>query len=294
MGHRATPGLRAAGGTPLLTSIPSFFAHPGFSAGLAALVLALIPPVFARALPDGAVLTTAQEVRLLGTEEARRQHPVRLRGVVTDNDPAAVLSFVQDGSAGIFVPINVSGSDVRTFEPGSLVEVAGVTSVGSFSPLIAVPGGSGLPRTVVLEDFESYTNSAQMAKAWYKPHRGGEVARVLDTAVHGGGRRSCRLEYRTAADPLTHYGAVCRVSKWDAAGCDTARFWLKPEGSGHQPRLQARRACRDQLLYREPCRCARRRRPLHRRHRGPVRIFHVGLVPPVRRRPPWALMMRNT
>jgi hypothetical protein len=62
----------------------------------------LIPPVFARALPDGAVLTTVQEVRLLGTEEARRQHPVRLRGLFTYSDPAAFLSFVQGVTAGIF------------------------------------------------------------------------------------------------------------------------------------------------------------------------------------------------
>lgn len=114
--------------------------RPGLLGGLGVIFLTLCPSIDAQPLPDvGAELTSAQQVRLLGTEEARRGHPVKLRGVVTFCDPTAYLAFVQDRSAGIFVIVNVPTAPVRPLRAGSRVEVSGITSVGSFSPLIAGP-----------------------------------------------------------------------------------------------------------------------------------------------------------
>ena len=89
-------------------------------------------------------------------------------------------------------------------------------------------------KTVMLEDFESYTNSLQLAKAWYKPHHGGGTKQTLETAIKGSGKQALKWEYSTTKEATTHYSPICRVAKWDATGCNAAQFWIKPDGSGRQ------------------------------------------------------------
>lgn len=95
-----------------------------------------------------------------------------------------------------------------------------------------------IAKTVVLEDFESYTNSPQLAKAWYRPPHGGGTKQTLEPAIKSGGQQSLKWEYSTTKDEKTHYSAICRVAKWDAAGCNAAQFWLQPDGSGRQITFQ--------------------------------------------------------
>ena len=99
-------------------------------------------------------------------------------------------------------------------------------------------GEHAVTKTVVLENFESYTNDQQLAKAWYRPPHGGGTRQTLEAVIKGGGRQSLRWEYSTTKDEAAHYSAICRVAKWDASGCNAARFWLKPDGSGRQITLQ--------------------------------------------------------
>ena len=100
-------------------------------------------------------------------------------------------------------------------------------------------------KTVVLENFESYTNNQQLAKAWYRPPHGGGVRQTLETAIKNEGRQSMKWEYSTTKEDKTHYSPICRVAKWDASGCNAARFWLKPDGSGRQITFQINIANRE-------------------------------------------------
>jgi len=47
-------------------------------------------------------LRTAEQIRQLTQEEAARQYPVRLRGVVTFFDQSHYFRFLQDDTAGIY------------------------------------------------------------------------------------------------------------------------------------------------------------------------------------------------
>ena len=97
------------------------------------------------------VLTRAKDVRELPAREARREYPVRLRGVVTfvhTSDGPEL--YVQDSSSGIFIFLISSHSDAP-LRPGLLVDVAGVTTAGDFSPcvrkaFIRVLGKAPMPR----------------------------------------------------------------------------------------------------------------------------------------------------
>ena len=120
--------------------------------------------------------------------------------------------------------------------PAALIAAAVLTlaGVGTLFLADAAAAAPATRRTVVIEDFESYTNDTQVATAWYKPHHGAPVRQSLDTANRGGGRQGLKIAYTTTGEPATHYAPFCRVAKWDLSGCNAAQFWFKPDGSGRQ------------------------------------------------------------
>ena len=82
-------------------------------------------------------LTTVGAIRQLAAEEARRGYPVRIRGVVTLNNPYISLMFVQDESGGIYVsPEKLPWLERTGLSQGMLVQIEGRTSFGRFSPTV--------------------------------------------------------------------------------------------------------------------------------------------------------------
>jgi signal transduction histidine kinase/DNA-binding response OmpR family regulator len=95
------------------------------------------------------VLIKAQQVRLLPANEASREYPVHVTGVVTYVDKAWGELFVQDETAGIFVFIRESHSDVP-LRVGQLVSINGVSAPGDFASsitkaVIKVVGTASMP-----------------------------------------------------------------------------------------------------------------------------------------------------
>jgi signal transduction histidine kinase len=85
--------------------------------------------------PGLPVLTTVGEIKALSREEAKRQYPVAIRGVVTAVLPTFKSAVVQDSTRGIFV--QMSGlKEARFLQRGEFCEIDGVTGPGYFAPLI--------------------------------------------------------------------------------------------------------------------------------------------------------------
>jgi two-component system cell cycle sensor histidine kinase/response regulator CckA len=83
------------------------------------------------------LLTSAEKVRNLSSDQANRGYPVQLRAVVTYSDRDWPMMFVQDATAGIYV----DGQDGQNPIPsGRLVEITGFTAAGNFAPVITEPG----------------------------------------------------------------------------------------------------------------------------------------------------------
>src|SRR4051812_25838236 len=92
-------------------------------------------PFVSAATRDG-VLTSAEQVRALPEEQARRAIPVHLRGVyIGEADPQGIAFVVQDHTDGIYVqgPTEL----VVGLERGDLLEIDGVTDPGGFAPYVA-------------------------------------------------------------------------------------------------------------------------------------------------------------
>ena len=98
-------------------------------------------------------LTTVHEAHDIPLEQAAREYPVRLRGVVTYYDPYVdprhAALFVHDSTGSIF--IGLPSRPILTLPAGTLVEVVGTTGTGDYAPLILhgkvkIIGKSNLPQ----------------------------------------------------------------------------------------------------------------------------------------------------
>ena len=114
------------------------------------------------------VLTQAAQIRRLTSQEAQRQYPIRLRGVLTYYMSEKRLTFFQDSTAGIYVNIVGKPPDAHT---GDLVEVSGVSGAGFFAPEVEQPeirvlGKAPLPaaRRFALEDLLSGEQDSQFVE----------------------------------------------------------------------------------------------------------------------------------
>ena len=97
----------------------------------------------------------------------------------------------------------------------------------SNNPTQALPA-----KVVVVDNFESYTNDQQLAKAWYKPPHGAPIQQTRESTIKSGGQYSLKVEYHTTKSDDKFYAPICRVSKWNLNGCNALQFWFKPDGSG--------------------------------------------------------------
>ena len=105
------------------------------------------------------VLTHCVEIHALSREVAARGVPVRVRGVVSFSFPGTRTGFIVDDGHGVFVgwgdALAMLAQPVETFgierlEPGTVVEIRGVTARGRFAPIIVpqeikVVGNAPLP-----------------------------------------------------------------------------------------------------------------------------------------------------
>jgi signal transduction histidine kinase len=83
------------------------------------------------------LLTTAAEVHHLKREEAQREYPVKIRGVITSVFPEHQAFTIQDSTRGIYA---VDFSESRSDPPhiGDFLEIKGTTDPSLFAPVVNV------------------------------------------------------------------------------------------------------------------------------------------------------------
>lgn len=79
-------------------------------------------------------LVNSESVLELSSQQAQREYPVQIEGVITYVDPAWQMLFVQDETAGIFLQADSVAWD--QIEVGHRVAVSGVSGPGDFAPII--------------------------------------------------------------------------------------------------------------------------------------------------------------
>jgi signal transduction histidine kinase len=92
----------------------------------------LLVPLVALTQTNLSLLTTAQQVLRLTSDQAKLRYPVRIEGVVTYVDEPAGQLFVQDKTGGIFVEIQ--GRYGFEMKVGQKLAVEGVSAPGGFAP----------------------------------------------------------------------------------------------------------------------------------------------------------------
>ena len=89
------------------------------------------------------LLASAAEIHRLKREEAEREYPVKIRGVITSVLPEHQAFTIQDSTRGIYV-IDYSESRFDPPRIGDFLEVEGLTEPGQFAPIVSARKVSSL------------------------------------------------------------------------------------------------------------------------------------------------------
>jgi signal transduction histidine kinase len=81
-------------------------------------------------------ITRVAEVRALSVEDAARNLPVKLKGVITFYAPEWSVAFLQDDTGGIFIRLHVRELPLPLPQSGDRIEVDGFTMPGRFAPIV--------------------------------------------------------------------------------------------------------------------------------------------------------------
>lgn len=142
-------------------------------------------------------LQTAGQIRQLTREQAARQNPVRLQGVVTFFDQKNFFRFMQDDTAGIYFYLDAT-THYPPLAAGQLVELEGEVSPGEYAPMV-IPSriqilGAGTfpaPQPVTFEQLVSGQEDSQFVEAHgivRAVHFDQETEYFLVEIATGGGR----------------------------------------------------------------------------------------------------------
>ena len=138
-------------------------------------------------------LTSVEEIRKLGADEADRHYPVRLKGVVVFHDAQPNILVLQDSSGGI--RIELQDRHVQ-FSQGDALILEGVTARGPCSPMVRnatahAVGKKPLPTPVrlVVADLDlpqgqnRYSEIHGIVRSWTERHDGRVNLRVDSAGV---------------------------------------------------------------------------------------------------------------
>ncbi len=163
-----------------------------------------------------------EQIHGLSQEEALKQYPVRIRGVVIAAWPDSENGGIHDGTRGIFVP-NLATSPGESPEVGDYLEVEGVSDPGHFAPVIITHRvsrlGKGTPPEPVRPTWAQLMNGSMDMQ--YVELRGAVISVEGEYAwmLLAGGRLKVRLEGMPTAKLQEYRDSVVRVR-----GCLTATW----------------------------------------------------------------------
>jgi hypothetical protein len=152
--------------------------------------------------------------------------------LLTENYPLPEGTILEDG----YIALQAEGQpiDFRNVKL-KILDDKEVTRQESKTP---APQAQTHSTGKMIDNFDAYTGSEQLASKWYKPGHGGDLIRMLDAKIIGGGKYSLKCAYTTTKSDDKFYSTLCRVDKWDLSGCTGVRFWFKPDGSGREMTFQ--------------------------------------------------------
>jgi signal transduction histidine kinase len=158
-------------------------------------------------------LTTTEQIRWLKPDEAKRQYPVKVQGVLTFLRTGG--GTLQDATGGIFLWQLGDAAGASEAKLGSFCELEGVTSPGSFSPIILCRKltvlGEGQFPAAIRPSWDELI-SGRLDTQWVEVQ--GVVLSatnfVMELGIKGGRISSqCRVSQRDRLD--RYLGAVVRV-----------------------------------------------------------------------------------
>ena len=101
------------------------------------------------------------------------------------------------------------------------------------------------PMTKVIDNFETYSNNSQLPSAWKPSAKGGKTILSLEPKIKGKGKNGLKFGYTTSNSEDQFSSTVSLSGKWDFTGCNGARVWFQPDGSGREMTIRFNTAGKD-------------------------------------------------
>ena len=178
------------------------------------------------------ILTTTAQVKRLSQQEAAKRYPVHLQAVVTFCDPDKWYLSVEDETGGIYVENFLHYFE---FEPGSRLDIKGVSDPGGFAPIIISPSITIVgkvplptPRQVTVEQLFTGKDENQFVQTEAVVRS----AEYRGTVLHLGLASGERLFEAEVADPERKGFAILPDSRVRIAGVCRPRFTERRQLTG--------------------------------------------------------------
>jgi len=149
--------------------------------------------------------------------------------LLPENYPVPSGTFLEDG----YIALQAEGTpiDFRKVE----LKILNENNYTTTPVKQAATKSTATPKTTkVIDNFDSYTNTEELSKAWYHPGNGGQSICSLESKIKGAGKHGLKCEYVTEKSDDKFYCSVSRIAKLDLSGCNGVQFWFKPDGSGRE------------------------------------------------------------
>ena len=101
------------------------------------------------------------------------------------------------------------------------------------------------PLTKIIDNFETYSNNSQLTSAWKSSAKGGKSTLSLESKNKGKGKNGLKFGYTTSNSGDQFSSSVSLSGKWDFTGCNGAKVWFQPDGSGREMTIQFNTAGKD-------------------------------------------------
>jgi hypothetical protein len=161
--------------------------------------------------------------------------------LLPENYPIPVGTVLKDG----YIALQAEGQPIDFRDIKIMLLDDNKIEKSDTKPKILGAANQPTPLTKLIDNFETYNNNSQLASAWKPFVKGGKTTLSLEPKIKGGGKNGLKFGYTNTKSEDQFSSSASMIGKWDFTGCNGARVWFQPDGSGREMTIQFNTAGKD-------------------------------------------------
>ena len=154
--------------------------------------------------------------------------------LLPENYPVPVGTVLEDG----YIALQAEGQPIDFRDIKILLLDDNKIAHSDAKPKILGAVNQPAPTTKLIDNFDSYISNAQLVSAWKPSDKGGKTILSLEPKIKVRGKNGLKFGYTTSKSEDQFTSSATLTGKWDFTGCNGARVWFQPDGSGRKMTIQ--------------------------------------------------------